>query len=254
MTSTGGPFSNVRRNLSQLAHSPVSWAWFAAIMGIEACVAAVGGSDRQPAWSWYEWLGLSREGILSGKFWQLFSYGFLHGNWWHACLNALFLLLVGSRIEHIAGRAVLVKATFFGILGGGLGHLALAPGSSGSPLLVGLSGGCVGVLLLLTTLSPQSRMMPIPVSGKSLGLGVLIAELALALIHPALGFPGFSALGNGLVDQGLGGWFEVAHACHFGGGVAGWLYGRWLLRPRVSLVSLRRDRERREAKGASRSG
>jgi membrane associated rhomboid family serine protease len=254
MTSTGGPFSNVRQNLSQLRHSPVSWAWFAAILGIEALVAAVGGPDRQPAWSWYEWLGLSREGILSGKIWQLFTYGFLHGNWWHACLNALFLLLVGSRIEHMAGPEVLVKATLFGILGGGLGHLALAPGSSGSPLLVGLSGGCVGVLLLLTTLSPQSRMMPLPISGRSLGLGILIAELTLALINPALGIPGFSVVGNWLADHGMGGWFEIAHACHFGGGVAGWFYGRWLLRPRVSLRSLRRDRERREAKDASRIG
>jgi hypothetical protein len=22
----------------------------------------------------------------------------------------------------------------------------------------------------------------------------------------------------------------MGHACHFGGGIAGWLYGRWLLR------------------------
>lgn len=248
MTSGGGHFSNARENLAQLGQSPVSWAWVVAILGIEVVVAAVGGPDREPAWSWYEWLGLSREGILSGKVWQLFTYGFLHGNWWHACLNALFLLLIGSRIENMVGRATLVKATVFGILGGALGHLALAPGAAGSPLVVGMSGGCLGLLILLTTLSPQSRMMPIPVSGKSLGLGILTAELILALIHPALGVPGFSAVGNWTVNQGMGGWFNVAHACHFGGGIAGWLYGRWLLRPRVSLVSLRRDRERREAK------
>lgn len=252
MTSRGGPFSNVRRNLSQLGQSPVSWAWVAAILGIEALVIAVGGPDRQPAWSWYEWLGLSREGILSGKIWQLFTYGFLHGNWWHACVNAFLLLLIGSRIEQMVGRATLVKATIFGILGGGLGHLALAPGSAGSPLLVGMSGGFVGVLILLTTLSPQSRMMPIPVSGKSLGLGILAAELILALVNPGLGAPGFSALGKWMVANGMGGCFDMGHACHFGGGIAGWLYGRWLLRPRVSLVSLRRDRERREAKDASR--
>ncbi len=253
MNPTGGPFSNARQNLSQLGHSPVTWAWVATILGIEALVAAVGGADRQPVWSWYEWLGLSREGILSGKIWQLFTYGFLHGNWWHACLNALFLLLIGSRIEHMAGRATLVKATVFGILGGGVAHVAMAPGASGSPLLVGMSGGCIGLLILLTTLSPQSRMMPLPVSGKSLGLGVLAAGLILALINPGLGIPGFSGLGKWIVAQGMGGWFDLGHACHFGGGIAGWLYGRWLLRPRVSLASLRRDRERREAKDASRT-
>lgn len=254
MTSTGGPFSNARRNLSQLRHSPVSWAWVATILGIEVLVTALGGPDRQPVWSWYEWLALSREGVFSGKIWQLFTYAFLHGNGWHAGLNALFLLLIGARIENMTDGAALMKATIFGIAGGALGHLALAPGAAGAPLLVGLSGGCVGVLILLTTLSPQSRMMPIPVSGRSLGLGILAAELTLALCNPALGAPGFSALGKWLVNHGMGSCFDMGHACHFGGGIAGWLFGRWLLRPRVSLVRLRRDRERREAKAASRNG
>ena len=164
------------------------------------------------------------------------------------------LLLIGARIENMTDCATLMRAIIFGIVGGALGHLALAPGAAGSPLLVGLSGGCLGLLILLTTLSPQSRMMPIPVSGKSLGLGILAAELTLALCNPALGTPGFSTMGKWMVNHGMGGWFDMGHACHFGGGMAGWLFGRWLLRPRVSLGRLRRDRERREAKAASRIG
>jgi len=198
--------------------------------------------------------GLSREGVLSGKIWQIFTYGFLHGGWWHAGLNALFVLLVGSRIEHMAGRAVLVKAVMLGVLGGGIGHLMLAPGGEHAPLLVGLSGGCIGLLLLLTTLSPQSRMMPLPVSGKSLGLGILFAELFLALVDPGLRLPGFEIFGKFLVSHGMGSWFELGHACHFGGGIGGWLLGRWLLRPRITLERLRRDRERREASEAKRMG
>jgi membrane associated rhomboid family serine protease len=210
-------------------------------------VTAVGGENREPAWSWFTTLGLTREGVFSGKIWQLFSYGLLHGGWWHLAVNAVFLLLIGSRIEHMVGRAALLKALFLGVFGGGLGHLWLAPGGVGAPLLVGLSGGCLSLLLLLVTLSPQSRMMPLPVSGRSLGLGILAAELILALMDPASGVPGLSRLGSGLEAIGMGGLFQMGHACHFGGGVAGWLFGRWLLRPRVSLASLRRDRERREA-------
>lgn len=247
MTSTGGPFSNVTRNLRQLRSSPASWTCVAIILGIQALVTAAGGQNRQPALFWFETLGLSREGVFSGKIWQVFSYGLLHGGWWHAGLNALFILLIGSRIEHMAGRAAMVKTTLCGVLGGAIGHLLLAPDGAGAPLLVGLSGGCVGLLLLLTTLSPQSRMMPLPVSGKSLGLGILLAELILALIDPGLGLPGFSNLGKRLVDHGMGAWFAIGHACHFGGGMAGWILGRWLLRPRITLERLRRDRERREA-------
>lgn len=249
MIPTGGPFSNVGRNFSQLARSPMTWLWVFLIVGIEAIVMAVGGPDRQPAWSWYEWLGLSREGILSGKIWQLLSYGFFHGNWFHTGANALFLLLVGSRIEHMTGAATMAKVTVFGILGGAVAHLVLAPGGEDAPLLVGMSGGCMGLLLVMTTLSPQSRMMPIPVSGRSLGIGVLVAELILALADPALRVPGISHLGNWLVNHGMGHWFQMGHACHFGGGVAGWLFGKWLLRPRITLKRLRRDRIRREARG-----
>ena len=254
MTSTGAPFSNAARNLRQIGSSPACWTWVALVLGVQLLVTAAGGQNRQPAWSWFETFGLNRQEVFSGKIWQVFTYGFLHGGWLHVGLNSLFLLVIGSRIEHMTGHAGIVKATFVGVLGGGVGHLILAPGGSNAPLLVGLSGACMALLLLLTTLSPQSRMMPIPVSGKSLGLGILTAELILALIDPSLGLPGFSELGMWLVNHGQGAWFQLGHACHFGGGLAGWMLGKWLLRPRISLKRLRRDRERREAGETGRTG
>lgn len=254
MTSSGAPFSNVARNLRQLGSSPVSWSAVGVVLAIQAAVSLAGGPNELPAWGWFKALGLSREGIFSGKIWQVFTYGLLHGGWIHAGVNSAFVLLIGSRIEHIAGRLALVKTLVGGILGGGIAHLLLAPGGEGAPLLVGLSGGCLALLLLLTTLSPQSRMMPLPVSGRSLGLGILSAELLLALMDPDLGIPGFSAMGKELVNLGMGSWFDLGHACHFGGGLAGWAFGRWLLRPRITLKRLRRDRERREASESGRIG
>ena len=248
MRPAGGLFSNAADNLRQLGHSPVSLTVAGIIVAIYGWVSAVGGALKQPAWAVFETLGLSRDGVLAGKLWKILSYGLLHGSWWHVLLNALFILLVGSRIEHIAGSWAALKAALLGIAGGAFGHLLLAAGGHDAPLLVGFSGGCMALLLLLTTLSPQSRMMPLPVSGKSLGLGVLVAELLLALIHPALNLPGFSSVGKALAANGMESWFEMGHACHFGGGIAGWLYGRWLLRPRITLKRLRADRERREAR------
>ena len=254
MTSTGVALSNFRQNLRQIMSSPVSWAWVAVILGVQALVMAVGGPDQQPANSWFETFGLSRHGVFAGGIWQIFSYGFLHAGWWHAGLNALFVLLIGSRIEYVAGRMAVMKAMIFGVIGGGIGHLTLAPGGTDAPLLVGISGGCLALLLLLTTLSPQSRMLPLPMSGKNLGLGILMAELTMALMNPALGVPGFSKLGERLVDHGVGAWFDIGHACHFGGGLAGWLLGRWMLRPRITLERLRRERERQEANGSGPTG
>ena len=223
-----------------LRNSSASLACCAIVLAIHMMGVAAG--DGTVPDSWYESFGLSRAGFLAGKPWQLASYGLLHGSWWHLGLNLLFVLTIGPRIEAIVGSRAMVRALLAGVLAGGLCHLLL-----GSGLLVGLSGGCLALLLLLTTLSPQSRMLPLPVSGKSLGLGVMTAELLLALADPSLGVPGIPAVGNWLAAHGIGTSVHVGHACHFGGGVAGWLYGRWLLRSRVTLAQLQRDRARREA-------
>lgn len=241
MSTSGSPLANAGQNLRLVLRSPAAGSVAAVVVIIHAAFAGfVPVEDSQ---RWYGILGLERAGFLTGKFWQIASHAFLHGGWWHAGLNALFVLLIGSRIEHIAGRAVVWRVIAAGILGGGVGHLVLGAG-----LLVGMSGGCIALLLLLTTLSPQSRMLPLPVSGRSLGFGILLAALLLALVNPQLGAPVFSGIGREMESQGLGSWFRMGHACHFGGGLAGWIYGRWLLRPRVTLASLRRARARHEAR------
>ncbi len=249
MKATAGYHSAAVSQLRQVIRARASWMVVGVLLGIHLVVTVLGGIDLRAVRPIYEGLGLNLEGILAGKWWQILSYGLLHGSWGHVVLNALFVLSVGSRIEHMVGWRGMLMTAAFGVLGGAIGHLLLAAGGVGAPLLVGFSGGCIALLLLLTTLSPQSRMMPLPVSGRSLGLGVLITALILALIHPALKLPGFSEIGGALEARGMGSWFEMGHACHFGGGMAGWLVGRWLLRPRITLDRLRADRERREANG-----
>lgn len=195
----------------------------------------------------YEYLGLHWQTFKSGWVWQIWTYAFLHGGGFHLGVNALGIILLGSRVEHIIGSRGFLRVCFLGILGGGAAHLVGAASGAGAPILVGFSGAMMALLLLLTTLSPESRMWPLPLSGRSIGLGILIAEGFLALMDPSLGLPVVSRIGIWIASNGGASWFDIAHACHFGGGIAGWLYGRWLLRHRVSLKSLRRARERREA-------
>jgi membrane associated rhomboid family serine protease len=243
MTSGSAHFSDLRHHMRQLVRSPGAWSLVALVLAIQALVTLAGGHELQPARGWFDTFGLSRGGFLSGKLWQIGSYGLLHGGWWHVGLNAGFILLIGSRIEHMAGRGAMLKTVLGGVVCGGVAHLLLGGGG----LLVGISGGCMALLLFLTTLSPESRMAPLPVSGRSLGLGILIAAGILALMDPAAGIPGFQDAGRWVVARGWGVWFQMGHACHLGGSLAGWVAGRWLLRPRVTLESLRRNRLRREA-------
>ena len=214
----------------------------ASCIGIQAVVAIAGGAEA--VGSWYEIFGLEPRGVSIGKGVAGFQ------------LRLAARELVACRIERVVCAGGRLEDRAHGWRNGdGAGDSCWHSGRRcrvtcclGNGLLVGLSGGCLALLLLLTTLSPQSRMFPLPVSGKEPGArDFMAAELILALMDPALGLPGCPIVGRMLVDHGMGSWFQMGHACHFGGGLAGWLYGRWLLRRRVTLERLRRDRARREA-------
>jgi membrane associated rhomboid family serine protease len=241
MNDPGLKFADFSANLKNIPEARVSCGVAFCILAIHAALELSGGVEVHR--NWFAALGLSRDGLLDGGVWRLVTHAFLHGTWGHVMVNALLVLGIGSRIERMVGPAVAAGAMLAGVLLGGLFHVVLDAG-----LLVGFSGAGVALLLLLVTLSPGSRMMPLPLSGKSLGLGIMLAALMLALVNPPLGVPGFSAVGRWLAGHGLGEWFQIGHACHFGGGVAGWLVGRWVLRPRVSLAKLQRDRAAREAR------
>lgn len=242
-----GPLmSETSRRCGHLAQARWPWVCVALILCIHGLVAFAGGPQQVP--DLYLTLGLRRDEVLGGSVWQIFTYAWLHGNGWHALINALCVLILGGRVEHLLGRGGFLTTMAVGIMGGALGHMVLGGGGSGASPLVGISGACVALLLVITTLSPQSRMFPLPVSGRSLGLGILSAALILALVNPQLGLPGLAHIGHALAAHGLAGWFAIGHACHAGGGMAGGLYALWILRPGVTLERLRQQRERREAR------
>jgi membrane associated rhomboid family serine protease len=208
---------------------------------IQAIVEREGGFEGRP--ELFERLGLSRQGLAKGDFWQPFSYAPIHGNWVHLMINVFGLLAIGPRIERIGGARLFLVLLVGGWLTGGLFHLLLS-GGAGMVLLVGISGGVVALLLWLTGVSPGSRMWPLAVTGRNLGIGILIASAALALVNPELGVPYLSDWGLRLGKYADGG---VSHACHLGGAIFGWALARWTLRPRINLAKLQKERARREA-------
>lgn len=210
-----------------------------------------GGPLEPVAKKYYFMLALSWDGIAHFKIWQVITHALTHGSWFHLLVNVLMLWLVGGRVIHILGQKRFAVILLTGVLLGGALHVLTdyivvrhsQPGSQ----LVGISGGCVALLLTLTTLSPDSRMWPVPVSGKNLGLGLLLAELLLWLMTPGMGIPVFSRMGVAMESWGGEGLFQISHACHFGGGLAGWLLARRLLAPAPSLADLQRARARQES-------
>jgi membrane associated rhomboid family serine protease len=243
MISSGGMMDGLAGDFRRRVRMPSSWLVLLAILLIHLWTLAEVGSGNEVAW--YGWLGLSRAGMAESSYWQIFSYGWLHASWGHLLVNAVLIWLLGTRLELMMGSQVMLGVTFSGIVVGGVVHLLLGHG-----LLVGISGGAMALLLCLASLSPDARVLPMGISARNLGRGVLIGELLLALADPALGMLGFSRVGGWLGDQGFASVFQLGHACHFGGGLAGIWWARKFRGPRLTLKKLRLDRERRERAGA----
>jgi len=198
------------------------------ILAIETVLTVLGGAEAIP--EVYQVLGLSRDGILKGWVWQIASHALIHGVWWHALLNVLILISTGARVERISNWKTAARVFAIGALAGGVAFLLL-PLRPPDMVLVGSSGGIFALLLWLTTTSPQSRMVLLPISAKNLGLGILLASGGLAVAAPWL------PVGN----------LPVSNSCHFGGALAGWLIARRSMRSSVTLADLQKARARREA-------
>ena len=183
---------------------------------------------------YYENFGLSWDGISHGKVWQLLSYALLHGDWVHLVINLFILWFAGGRVLQMLGQRKSLEIITAGVLVGGLldllSGLLLVTGYRES-YLVGISGACFALLLAMATLSPHTRLRFIPVSGKNLGLGLVIGEALLWLMHPDFGLPVLSLLGEQMVAWGGAELFEISHACHLGGALAGWCLARRVLTP-----------------------
>ena len=253
MSSGSGKF---KRGIRQLRNAPCSWMLvriliiFQAIPVIWDKIAPVPPGTTDKLSQVQAILGLKKDNFLSGDFWQIASHALIHVNWAHLLLNAAVILLLGSKIEHFTSKRVFWLLSLSAALLGGLLFLLFTP--PGIPpidqqTLVGSSAICFAFLIFHTTLSPESKFLPLFLSGRSIGAGIILANLILSLSHPDLPTGPFAHFGAYLTEHGLAELFRISHPCHLGGSIAGFLFGRYLLRPRVSLASLRREREKREA-------
>ena len=232
----------------------------ALLLAVQFVVVSLGGfAGLQEV---FVWLGLSRDGLMHGRVWQFGTHVFLHGNWLHFIPNLIVIYMIGGRVHRIIGGRGFLKVFWGGVLLASAFHLLLHPaqpmglGEMANAPIVGASGGAMALLIALTSLSPASKMWPLPVSGKNLGRGLLLAAVLLFLITPGLGIPGLSGMGRAVMnwkaDEGAGmeSLFSIGHIYHFGGGLMGLLYCRWLMRRPVTLEELQRKREKKEGLAA----
>ena len=189
-----------------------------------------------------QWLGLSVDGLMNGKVWQLITYAFLHGSWLHLISNLLVIWLIGGRVSAIFSQKIVVACLLSGISLGGLCFIAFKLLSPNDVFLVGASGAAFSCFILMACISPNVKLIPIPVQAKNMAIGLMGGSLLLALTNPNLGLPGLSSFYDMLAQAGLGSIFMISHSCHLGGGLAGIWLSRKIMGKMVSLEDLARTR------------
>jgi len=183
--------------------------------------------------------GLVPSGTILGlRIWQPATYLFLHGDIWHLLINMLMLWMFGRNLEEVWGKKRFLNYFFICGIGAGLitvlvKYIPLLWGyrPSDTPT-IGASGAIFGILIANAILFPDRQiwLFPLPIS---------IPMRPFVAVMGAIEF--FSTLGS-TGDN-------VAHFCHLGGMLVGWLYlrrGSFLYRVRNEMSDWRYQRNRRK--------
>jgi membrane associated rhomboid family serine protease len=149
-------------------------------------------------------VGLVPHDFWHGHLWQVVSYMFLHGNFFHLAFNMLALWMFGSELEYLWGPRRFLTYYFFTGIGAGLTNAVFEPNSM-LPI-VGASGAIYGLLLAFGMFFPNRPILiwflfPMPAK-------------YFVILFGAIEF--FASLSPGRDG--------VAHLAHLGGLLFGFLY------------------------------
>lgn len=133
--------------------------------------------------------------------WQLLTFQFMHGGFWHIFFNMFAIWMFGMELEHEWGsRRFLLYYLLTGI-GAGLVQLAIASGPT-----IGASGGVFGVLLAFGMMHPDRKIFIFPIF-------IPIKAKYFVMIYAGIElFLGVTGSSDG-----------IAHLAHVGGAITGFL-------------------------------
>ncbi len=148
--------------------------------------------------------GLLPGEVLNLKIWQIFTYMFLHGGFFHLFFNMLALLVFGLQLERLWGRKELFK--YYVICGSGAAVFSFLFINQYNVPIIGASGAIFGLFLAYGLIYPNRQVIifpiPIPIKIKYALIGLTLISL-------------FSSFNNNS---------SIAHFAHLGGIVIGFVY------------------------------
>ena len=163
------------------------------------------------------------------SFYQLVTYQFLHAGFLHIFVNMLILFFFGRELESLLGSRRFLFLYLAGGAAGGVAFVALSAFSAGAPTVIGASGAVFGILVYYALMWPR-RTVNVFLFPFMIPMQVMF--LALIMIGAEL-FYGIFSSGDG-----------VAHFCHLGGALFGYLFFRFERRWR-EMAAWAGERKRR---------
>lgn len=139
--------------------------------------------------------------------WQLFTYMFLHGGFFHLLFNMFVLWMFGSEIEGMWGSRRFIQ--YYLVTGIGAGILTLLTSWNSPVPTIGASGAIYGILVAFAILFPNRLIylyFLFPVKAKHLIIVFALIELWASQHYTESG---------------------IANFAHLGGMLVGYLYIRW---------------------------
>jgi len=165
------------------------------------------------AFDFNTWLALSKNGLQHYRFWQIFTFQFLHTGPWplHVIGNCFVLYVFGREVEQALGAKSFLKLYFLsGFAGGLLQSLVLfLPFVGTDAAVIGASANVAGIVAAFALLFPNRELM------------FLLLPIRIKAIYLLWAFIAFSICGAVLKFD------QVAHAAHLGGIIGGFVYLRW---------------------------
>ena len=132
--------------------------------------------------------------------WQLFSYGFLHGDFYHILFNMFMLWMFGKELAIIMGPQKFLFYYLTCIMGAGLIQLLIAGMQGLYYPTLGASGGVFGLLLAFGLTFPNRMVMlmfpPIPMKAKYLVILAGAMELYFGVSGTSPNIANFAHLGG----------------------------------------------------------
>lgn len=131
--------------------------------------------------------------------WQLLTYMFIHGGFWHLFFNMLALWMFGTELEHGWGSKRFALFYLACGIGGGITNLLVAPLLGQAAPTVGASGAVFGVLLAFGVMFPERPIylyFLLPIKAKYFIAFYILLELFFGVTGTSDGVAHFAHLGG----------------------------------------------------------